>query len=105
MLRLLHLPGKQPVSGAAILQVSADQAPDGMPAMKAPAKPLPASQPGAYIFQIESGRPGNWALRLVDKVHGEPETLRARFRQDWSVTPAGREVAHLVDARWPRQPV
>ncbi|WP_428489696.1 FixH family protein [Rhodopila sp.] len=77
VLRLLHLPDKDPVSGAVILQVSADRAPDGMPTIKASAKPLPASQPGVYIIEVERGRPGNWALRLAAKVRGEPETLRA----------------------------
>ena len=77
VLRLLHLPDKDPVRDAVILQVSADRAPDGMPTMKAPAKPLPPSQPGIYIIEIEPGRPGNWALRLAAKVRGEPETLRA----------------------------
>ena len=77
VLRLLHLPDKDPVIGAVITQVSADRAPDGQPTVKAPAKPLPVSRQGVYIIEVEPSRPGNWALRLAAKVRSEPETLRA----------------------------
>jgi YtkA-like len=76
-LRLLHVSDKKPVSDAVIFQVSADMGPDGMPTMKAPAKAMPASQPGLYIIEIEPGMAGNWALQLAAKVQGETETVRA----------------------------
>ena len=76
-LRLLHVSDKKPVSDAVIFQVSADMGPDGMPTMKAPAKAMPASQPGLYIIEIEPGMAGNWALQVAAKVQGETETVRA----------------------------
>jgi hypothetical protein len=76
-LRLLHTPDKKPVSDAVIFQVSADMGPDGMPTMKAPAKAMPASQPGLYTIEVEPGMAGNWALQVAAKVQGEAETVRA----------------------------
>jgi YtkA-like protein len=75
--RLLHVTDKKPVSGAVIFEVSADMGPDGMPTMKAPAKVMPASQPGLYVIEVEPGMAGNWALQLAAKVQGETETVRA----------------------------
>jgi hypothetical protein len=75
--RLLHVSDKKPVSDAVIFQVSADMGPDGMPTMKAPAKAIPASQPGLYVIEVEPGMAGNWALQLAAKVQGETETVRA----------------------------
>ena len=66
--------GKQMPSS---FEVSADMGPDGMPTMKAPAKAMPASQPGLYIIEVEPGMAGNWALQLAAKVQGETETVRA----------------------------
>lgn len=48
-----------------------------MPTMKAPAKAMPASQPGLYIIEVEPGMAGNWALQLAAKVQGETETVHA----------------------------
>jgi hypothetical protein len=76
-LRLLHTPDKKPVNDAAIFQVSADMGPEGMPTMKAPAKAMPASQPGLYIIEVEPGMAGNWALQVAAKVQGETETVHA----------------------------
>jgi hypothetical protein len=76
-LRLLHIPDKKPVNDAVIFQVSADMGPDGMPTMKAPAKAIPASQPGFYTIEVEPGMAGNWALQVSAKVQGETETVRA----------------------------
>jgi YtkA-like protein len=76
-LRLLHTADKKPVSDAVIFEVSADMGPDGMPTMKAPAKAMPASQPGLYTIEVEPGMAGNWALQVAAKVQGEAETVRA----------------------------
>lgn len=76
-LRLIHTPDKKPVIDAVIFQVSADMGPDGMPTMKAPAKAMPASQPGLYVIEVEPGMAGNWALQLAAKMQGESETVRA----------------------------
>lgn len=75
--RLLHVTDKKPVSDAVIFEVTADMGPDGMPTMKAPAKIMPASQPGLYIIEVEPGMGGNWALQLAAKVQGETETVHA----------------------------
>jgi hypothetical protein len=76
-LRLLHVSDGQPVSDAVIFQSTADMGPDGMPTMTAPVKAMPSSQPGLYLFQVEPGMAGNWALQVRAKVQGETETVRA----------------------------
>jgi hypothetical protein len=75
-LRLLHVPDKKSVTDAVIFQSTADMGPDGMPTMTAPVKAMPASQAGVYIFQIEPGMAGNWALQVAAKIQGEPDTVR-----------------------------
>jgi hypothetical protein len=76
-LRLLHLPDTKLVAEAVIFQSTADMGPDGMPTMTAPVKAMPGSQPGLYVFQIEPGMAGNWALQVDAKVQGEPDTVHA----------------------------
>src|ERR1700761_6923553 len=51
MLKLTHTPDKKPVTDAVIFEVKADMGPDGMPTMTAPAKALPAKQPGLYVIE------------------------------------------------------
>jgi len=75
--RLVHVTDKKPVTDAVIFEVSADMGPDGMPTMKAPAKLMPASQPGLYVIEVEPGMGGTWALQLAAKVQGETETVHA----------------------------
>lgn len=76
-LRLTHTPDKKPVTNAVIFEVKADMGPDGMPTMTAPAKALPAKQPGLYVIEVEPGMAGNWALQVAAKVQGERDTVRA----------------------------
>ncbi len=76
-LRVVHVPDKKPVSDAVIFQSTADMGPAGMPTMTAPMQAMPASQPGLYTFQIETGMAGNWELKLAAKVQGEAETVHA----------------------------
>lgn len=76
-LRVVHVPDEKPVSDAVVFQSTADMGPAGMPTMTAPVKAMPASQPGLYTFQIETGMAGNWELKLAAKVQGEAETIRA----------------------------
>jgi hypothetical protein len=68
------------VTGAIIIQSRADMGPEGMAMMAAPLKPLPASVPGIYSFEVQNGsvwnKPGKFALTLTAKVHGEPQTVR-----------------------------
>ena len=76
-LRLIHITDKKPVRDAVLFEIKADMGPDGMPTMKAPAKAMPASQPGLYVVEIEPGMAGNWALQVAAKVQSESETVRA----------------------------
>jgi hypothetical protein len=76
-LRLIHTPDKKPVTDAVLFEIKADMGPDGMPTMTAPAKALPASQPGLYVIEIEAGMAGTWAVQVAAKVQGEQETVRA----------------------------
>ena len=76
-LRLLHTPDNKPVPDAVIFQSTADMGPDDMPTMTAPAKAMPASQPGTYIVEVQPGMAGNWELKLAAKVQGETGTVAA----------------------------
>jgi hypothetical protein len=76
-LRLIHTPDQKPVPDAVLFEIKADMGPEGMPTMTAPAKALPASQPGLYVVEIESGMAGTWALQVAAKVQSERETVRA----------------------------
>ena len=58
-----------------------------MPTMTAPAKALPASQPGLYVVEIEPGMAGNWALQVAAKVQGETrDGARRASRQTREMT-------------------
>jgi len=37
---------------------------------------------GAYIFEVEPGMAGTWALHLAAKVQGEQETIRGTVNVD-----------------------
>jgi YtkA-like len=76
-LRLIHIADKKPVTDAVLFEIRADMGPDGMPTMTAPAKALPATQPGLYVVEIEAGMGGAWAVQVAAKVQGEQETVRA----------------------------
>jgi hypothetical protein len=76
-LRLIHTPDQKPVPDAVLFEIKADMGPEGMPTMTAPAKALPASQPGLYVVEIESGMAGTWALQVAAEVQSERETVRA----------------------------
>jgi hypothetical protein len=75
--RLVHLPDNKPVPGAVIFQTKADMAPAGMPTMTGNVTPEAGQQPGTYLFHVETGMAGGWALTLAAKVQGEAETVRA----------------------------
>ena len=74
--RLVHVPDGKPVAGATIIQIRFDMGPDGMASMTAPAKAAPAADPGVYVVETQPSVGGNWALSLLAKVQGEPETVR-----------------------------
>ena len=75
-LRLVHVPGKQPVTGAVVFETKADMGPDGMPAMMAPARVLPEAPPGVYRVEVQPDMAGNYAISVAAKVQGESGTVR-----------------------------
>jgi hypothetical protein len=73
--RLLHKPTGKPVADAVIFRTRLDMSPDGMAAMTAKHEALGASEPGVYRFRANLTMAGNWALKLMTKVQGEPDTI------------------------------
>jgi hypothetical protein len=74
--RLVHKPTGKPVEKAVIFRTRLDMAPDDMAAMTAEHEPAPASEPGVYHFKADLTMAGQWALTLMAKVPGEPETVQ-----------------------------
>ena len=76
--RLVHRPTGKPVDGALIVKTRLDMAPDNMEAMMAKhAAAAPAGEPGVYRFTADLTMEGSWALKLMAKIQGEPETVIA----------------------------
>jgi hypothetical protein len=75
-IRLVRVAGGKPVPDAVVFETKADMGPAGMPTMTAPIKTLPSKDPGVYLFEIEPGMAGIWAITLAAKVQGEAETVR-----------------------------
>lgn len=76
LVRVVHRPSGKPVDQALIIKTRLDMAPDGMEAMTAKHSPAePAGPPGVYRFKAELTMAGGWALKLMAKVEGEPETV------------------------------
>lgn len=73
--RLVSVADGKPAAGVEIVHTQLDMGPDGMAAMTAPVKPLPASEPGMYLFEAHPTMAGNWALNLTAKVEGEPQPI------------------------------
>jgi hypothetical protein len=73
--RLRHKPTGQPVAGAVVFRTRLDMSPDGMAAMTAKHEALPSSEPGIYRFRANLTMAGGWALKVMAKVQGEPETI------------------------------
>lgn len=76
LVRLVHKPTGKPVEGALIVKTRLDMAPDGMETMEAKHTAAePAGEPGVYRFKADLTMAGGWALKLMAKVQGEPETI------------------------------
>ncbi len=73
--RLVHKPSGKPVEKAVVFRTRLDMAPDGMEAMTAAHEPMPESEPGVYRLKADLTMAGQWALKLMAKVQGEPETV------------------------------
>jgi YtkA-like len=73
--RLVHKPTGKPVEGALIVKSRLDMSPENMEAMTAKLEPGTEIQPGVYHFKADLTMAGKWALKLMAKVQGEPETV------------------------------
>jgi hypothetical protein len=76
IVRLIHIPDGKPVPGAEITEVKFDMGPAGMAGMTAPAKPMPAKDPGTYTIEALPSMAGDWGLTLIATVKGESEPVR-----------------------------
>ena len=76
LVRLVHKPTGKPVEGAIIAKTRLDMSPDGMePMMAKHSDAEPSGDPGVYRFKADLTMAGGWALKLMAKVQGEPETI------------------------------
>ena len=76
LVRLVHKPTGKPVEGAVIAKTRVDMSPDGMETMTAKVSDAePGNDPGVYRFKADLTMAGGWALKLMAKVQGEPETV------------------------------
>ena len=76
LVRLVHKATGKPVDGAIIAKTRVDMAPDGMEAMTAKITDGgPGDAPGVYRFKADLTMAGGWALKLMAKVQGEPDTI------------------------------
>ncbi len=74
--RLVHKPTGKPVQEALIVKTRLDMAPDDMEAMTAKHSAAePTGEPGVYRFKADLTMEGRWALKLMAKIQGEPETV------------------------------
>ena len=71
-----HLAGADgvPVSGTPVVESARlDMGPDGMAAMTAELRPVPASGPGAVAYEADLVMAGRWALTLSARLDGHPQ--------------------------------
>jgi hypothetical protein len=73
--RLIHKPTGKPVKDAVVFRTRLDMSPDAMEAMTAKHEALPSPEPGVYRFKAHLTMEGGWALKLMARVQGEPETV------------------------------
>lgn len=80
-IRLVRVSDGKPVPDAVIFESKADMGPSGMATMPAPVKAMPPKN-GIYVFAVEPGMAGTWAIHLAAKVQGEAETVRGTVNAD-----------------------
>lgn len=73
--RIVHKPTGKPVVGAIVFRSRLDMSPDSMEAMTAKHEALPSAEPGVYRFKADLTMAGGWALKLMAKIQGEPDTV------------------------------
>jgi hypothetical protein len=74
-IRIVHKPTGKPVVGAVVFRTRLDMSPDSMETMTAKHEALPSTEPGVYRFKADLTMAGGWALKLMAKVQGEPDTI------------------------------
>lgn len=72
---LVHVPTAKAVPNAVISRTRLDMSPDDMAAMTAKHELLPETEPGIYRIKADLKMAGGWALKLMAKVQGEPDTI------------------------------
>ncbi|MEQ9180906.1 MAG: FixH family protein [Nitratireductor sp.] len=75
--RLVHKASQEPIGGAVVFRTRLDMSPDGMGAMTAQTVAVVSNELGLYHFRADLDMAGRWALKLMAKVQGEPETVEA----------------------------
>ena len=75
-LRLVHLPDRQPIEDAVILQATADMGPGGMPEMSGKVTVLQSDNSALHRFLVETGMPGKWELVFDAEVKGVRAPIR-----------------------------
>ena len=70
-LHLIRTSDNRPIAiSDAVLLVSADMAPDGMPTISTRVRRLPERDPAIYRLSIGTPTAGNWALRISARLPG-----------------------------------
>jgi hypothetical protein len=75
--RVINKSTGKPVEGVVLFRTRLDMSPDSMGEMTAKHAAQPSNEPGVYKFRADLTMAGGWALKLMAKVPGEQETLRA----------------------------
>ncbi len=73
--RIVHKPTGKPVAGAVVFRTRLDMSPDSMEAMTAKHEALPSTEAGVYRFKADLTMEGGWALKVMAKIQGEPDTV------------------------------
>ena len=77
--RLMNTRTGKPVPDAVIFATRLDMTPDGMQEMATKIVPVPAAEPGTYMFKATFGMAGRWQLSLGAKVQGETGTVENKL--------------------------
>jgi hypothetical protein len=75
--RVVNKSTGKPVEGAVLFRTRLDMSPDSMGEMTAKHAAQPSNEPGVYRFRADLTMAGGWALKLMAKLPGEKETVRA----------------------------
>jgi hypothetical protein len=75
--RVVNKSTGKPVEGVVLFRTRLDMSPDSMGEMTAKHAAQPSNEPGVYKFRADLTMAGGWALKLMAKVPGEKETVRA----------------------------